>query len=138
MGQYLVDELLDFSKVSAHSEKLTLESANARPYKEDPHRLKGSSGDWLVYEIGGRLRSARVLALTENEQHNLQFYVSTDNKTFSPVTPVISKYPTGVNLYGYKLPVKYEVFAPESDARYVKIVFSSDTQISRVDFSFSK
>jgi len=134
--QYVVDEMLDFSKILSHSEKLTLESANARPYKEDPHRLKGGAGDWLIYEVSGQLQSARVFTLAENDQKILEFYISTDNKTYSPLVPFVSKYPTGINLYGYKLPVEFRVEAEKLNARYLKIVFADDLQISRVDLRF--
>ncbi len=134
--QYVVDEMLDFSKILSHSEKLRLESANARPYKEDPHRLKGGAGDWLIYEVSGQLQSARVFTLAENDQKILEFYISTDNKTYSPLVPFVTKYPTGINLYGYKLPVEFRVEAEKLNARYLKIVFADDLQISRVDLRF--
>ena len=137
-GQYLIDELIDFSKIFAHSEMLTAESANARPYKEDPHRLKGTSGDWLVYKLPVPLKTATVLALADNGKKPLRFSYSTDNKTFKDIDAVAVQYPNGINLYGYKLPLKYQIIAAHLNVFYLKIEFSGDMQISRVDLRLDK
>jgi hypothetical protein len=135
--RYLVDEMLDFSKVFAHEDTLTLESANARPYKEDPHRVKGTTGDWLVYRSTGSIHSATILTLMEGAEKEFEFYASHDGKTFQKVTRKVSRYGSEANLYGYKLPVKYELELPV-DSYYLKIAFTGDAQISRVELRFSK
>jgi hypothetical protein len=131
----LVDELIDFSKSFAHDGKLSLETAGARPYKEDPHRLKGSAGDWISYKTNELLRSATVLALMETVQVDPEFYVSDDGKTFKKVNAKVSSFPTAINLYGYKLPVRYEI---ASSGNYLKIVFVGEMQISRVEIRYGK
>jgi hypothetical protein len=131
----VVDELIDFSKSLAHEGKLSLETANARPYKEDPHRLKGSAGDWISYKTAEPLRSATVFALMETVQVDPQFYVSDDGETFKKVVAKVSSFPTAINLYGYKLPVKYDL---ESSGSYLKIVFVGEMQISRVEIRYGK
>src|SRR5262249_43953354 len=45
----LVDELRDLTHLSGREGELTLVSANARAYKEDPHRLKGTVGSSITY-----------------------------------------------------------------------------------------
>ena len=136
--KYLVDELLDFSKTFSHEGKLSLESANARPYKEDPHRLKGENGGFVIYAVEDSIRSASVLSLMEAEQKDFEFFVSRDGKAFEKVTPHVVGYANEANLYGYKLPVKYELSNLTINARYVKIAFTGAAQISRVEIRYGK
>jgi len=136
--QYLIDELIDFSNVFAHEGRLSLESANARPYKEDPHRLKGTTGDWIVYKTSEPLRSATVLALMEGAQKDPEFYVSNDNQNYVKVIARVSRFQNEGNLYGYKLPIKYELEAVTSENYYLKIVFKGAVQLSRVDLRYGK
>jgi hypothetical protein len=137
-GKYLIDELIDFSKTLTHEGNLSLESANARPYKEDPHRLKGESGAFVIYEVDDSIRSADVLSLMEGQQKDFEFYVSADGKTFEKVTPQVVRYANEANLYGYKLPVMYELSNLAGKVRYLKIAFTGAAQISRVEISYGK
>jgi len=41
-------------------------------------------------------------------------------------------------LYGYKLPIKYELEAVTSENYYLKIVFKGAVQLSRVDLRYGK
>jgi len=133
----VVDEMLDFSHVFSKEGKVSLESANARPYKEDPHRVKGTSGDSLLYKTPGAIDSAKILTLMEGPEKEFEFYASYDGKTFQKVTPRLSRYVSEANLYGYKLPVKYELQLP-ANSDYLKIVFTGDAQISRVELRYGK
>jgi len=129
----LVDEFVDFRKTFSHEGALSLETANARPYKEDAHRLKGSAGDTVTYKTEGPLRSATVLAFMETAQVDPEFYVSNDGKNFGKVAAKASSFPTAINLYGYKLPVKYEI---ELIGVYFKIVFRGEIQVSRIEIRY--
>src|SRR5437016_7914782 len=57
-GHYTVDELLDFSHSYVHHGDLALVTDNSRPYKEDPHRLKGNNGSWFTYRTLQPIHSA--------------------------------------------------------------------------------
>ena len=135
--RWLVDEMLDFSKVFAHEGTLTLESANARPYKEDPHRAKGATGASLVYRTTGSIHSASILTLMEGPEKEFEFYASTDGKNFKKITPKANRYGSEANLYGYKLPVKYELEFPP-DSFYLRIAFTGDAQVSRVELRYGQ
>jgi len=137
-SQFVNDELIDFSQVFGHAGNLSLETANARPYKEDPTRLKGSAADWISYKTPESLRSVKVLTLMESNRADLEFYLSDDGKTFSKVNAKASSFPTEVNLYGYKLPIKYEVESLPANSHFLKIVFTGDAQISRVELRYGK
>jgi hypothetical protein len=131
-AHYTVDELNDFSRSFAHQGDLALVSENSRPYKEDPHRLKGNKGSWIMYRTLQPLHSASVLAFMETLQNDFEFYVSRNGDDFVKVAPKVNRFPTEVNPYGYKLPVKYELTAIPASTFFLKIVFCTDAQISRV------
>ena len=136
--QYVIDEMIDFSQIHAREGKVALETANARPYREDPHRLKGVPRDTVIYRTSERLRSATVFTLMEGEEKEFEFYLSSDGKAFEKVNPTISRFLSEGNLYGYKLPVKYELADIKAKSTFVKIVFTGDAQISRVELRFGK
>jgi hypothetical protein len=129
----IVDELSDYSRSLAHGGDLSLETANPRPYKEDIDRLKGSDGSWIVYRTVGSLQSARVLTFMEGAAKDFEFYVSQDGDSFSRVDPKLSPFPTVVNPYGYNLPVQYELNDLAAGKHYIKIVFKTGAQISRIE-----
>jgi hypothetical protein len=122
--QYLVDEMIDFSRIASREGKLSLETANARPYREDPHRMKGSKGDSIIYRTSDPLHAATVLTLMEGEEKEFEFYTSSDGKTFEKVSPTMSRFISEGNLYGYKLPIKYELNNIAGKSTFVKIVFT--------------
>jgi mannan endo-1,4-beta-mannosidase len=133
-----VDELSDSSRVFAHDGSAVLSTANARAYKEDAHRLKGTAGSWITYRTVHPLRYARVLVFMERSEKNLEFLVSRDGNSFSRIDPKVSRFPTEVNPYGYKLPIQYELAEVGPGKHFLKIVFTGDAQISRVELQHRK
>lgn len=134
----LVDELIDFNRIFARAGSLSLEAANARPYKEDPHRLKGGARNWIVYRTSEPLRSARVLVFMENMDKDFAFYVSPDGVKFNQVQPTVSRFAIAVNPYGYKLPVQYDLNTFAAGQHFIKIVFMTDAQLSRVELRYDR
>ncbi|MEZ5426973.1 MAG: cellulase family glycosylhydrolase [Pyrinomonadaceae bacterium] len=130
---FLVDEMSDGSRIFALDEDLRFVSKEPRPYKEDASRLKGAAGDWLIYRASGPIRSAEILTFMEGEEVDFEFYLSADGRNFVRTGAKSSRYPTEVNPYGYKLPVKYELTDDSGKMRFLKIVFKTDAQISRVE-----
>ncbi|HYJ45568.1 MAG TPA: fibronectin type III domain-containing protein, partial [Pyrinomonadaceae bacterium] len=130
----IVDELSDYSRTFAHGgAALSLETTNPRPYKEDAHRLKGSDRDWVTYRSTGSLRSARVMVFMEDVEKDFEFYLSQDGEHFTKVEPEIKRFPVAVNPYGYKLPVQYEIAGLASGTHFLKVVFRTEAQVSRVE-----
>lgn len=133
----IVDELLDFARTHARGGDLSLETANARPYKEDTHRLKGGAGGWITYRADGPLLSVEVLTFVEGAGDDagrvLEFHASRDGVDFKQVTPAVERFPTAVNPYSYKLPVRYRLSGLPRGSRFVKIIFRAGAQISRVE-----
>jgi hypothetical protein len=133
-----VDELSDFSRVFAHGGGAVLSTANARAYKEDAHRVKGNARSWITYRTLHPLRYARVFVFMEGSEKSFEFFVSQDGSSFTRIKPKISRFPTEVNPYGYKLPIQYELAGLSPDKRFLKIVFSGEAQISRVELEHHK
>ncbi len=129
----IIDELSDFSRVFAHGGDSALVTANARAYKEDGHRVKGSAASWITYRTPHPLRHARLLAFMEGSEKHFEFSVSQDGNNFTRVEPKVTRFATEVNPYGYKLPIQYELAGLSSDKHFLKIVFTGDAQISRVE-----
>jgi len=129
----IVDEFEDFSHAVAHDESLSIETKNARQYKEDIHRLKGSAGNWITYRFPQQLRSARILVFMEEAAKDFDFFVSADGSSFVKVDAKVDRFPTEVNPYGYKLPIQYEISNASAGNRFLKIVFETNAQISRVE-----
>jgi len=71
----------------------------------------------------------------EGAEKEFEFEASHDGKTFQKLTPKVSRYGSEANLYGYKLPVKYELELPV-DSYYLRIGFTGDAQISRVELRY--
>jgi hypothetical protein len=128
-----VDELKDWSRIAAHSEHASLSTANARAYKEDASRIKGVAGEWITYRFNGSPRSAKVLAFIEGAPADFEFSVSRDGIKFVKITAKSKRFPTEVNPYGYKLPVRYELSDLPANTNFLKIVFSGAAQLSRVE-----
>ena len=133
---FLVDELADLSQVLAHGGALSIERTGARPYKEDMHRLKGTTDSWITYQVPRRLRTATIFTFMEGAEKDFEFLVSGDGQQFVTVTPAINHFPATVNPYGYKLPVRYDLAVPEGENRFLKIVFKTEAQIGRVEIGF--
>lgn len=130
----LVDELIDATRIFARGGPAELVRANARPYKEDASRLAGRDGAWVVYRTTGPIRSAAILAFADGDApRDLELSVSTDGAVYTRVEPKVRRFPTEVNPYGYKLPVRYDVTGDFGQARFLKIAFRSDAQLSRVE-----
>jgi mannan endo-1,4-beta-mannosidase len=129
----MVDELSDYSRTFAHGDSVSLETTNPRAYKEDARRLKGSDGSWITYRTRQPLRSAKVLVFMEGEEKSFDFYLSQDGSSFTKVDCKRSRFPAVVNLYGYKLPVQYELTRLAPGNHFLKIVFRAEAQISRVE-----
>ena len=59
-GRTIVDELVNFSLTHSRSNgPVSLESKDARPYKEDAHRVKGRDEVWVAYRAPGPLRTRK-------------------------------------------------------------------------------
>lgn len=134
----LVDEMQSMQSVHKHSNQLSLEVKQARNFKEDAHRLKGKSGEFLVYKVEGPIHSWKVYSFFEKEIVDFKFSVSTDGRDFSPVTFERQDYFAGKGEYDYHKPVFYQGTIPGNDAKYLNIEYATEAQISALVIKYGR
>jgi hypothetical protein len=132
----LVDELADFSRTSAHSGALRLETHDSRKAKEDCTRAAGDTGDSLTYQLPAGIEGFRVFVFFPKEVADLEFFVSTDGKTFQPIKSYRQDHPVGANDYGYWKSAIFHVENFNGNARFLKIGLTGETQIARVEIAY--
>jgi mannan endo-1,4-beta-mannosidase len=128
----LVDELADFSKVSARDGGLEIKTRDCRNAKEDAHRAGGVAGDALTYRVPAAIESFRVFAFFPKDIADLKFAVSDDGKTWRDVTAGRESYFEGAGDYNYWKPVLYHA-AGIGSGKFLKIGLAGETQIGRVE-----
>lgn len=134
----LVDEFHDFTRLFARGGHLSIESNEARRAKEDAHRLKGTSGDWIVYRTLHPLRSANVQAFFAGEVSDFEFLVSKDGIAYTKVEAARRDYSLGTGDYNYLTAISYELSGLPRGHHLLKIVFKTEAQISRVEVEHGK
>jgi hypothetical protein len=133
----LVDELADFSKVHAKQGELEIKSRDCRQAAEDAHRAGGKAGSALSYWLPGEIPGFKVFAFFPGEVADFKFSVSPDGQTFTEVPAKKQAYFKGAGDYGYWKPVLYEVSSAPAGSRFLKIEFTGEAQISRVEIQHS-
>jgi len=157
----LVDELRDWQFIYKHGGNLSLETKEARKFKEDYHRLKGKKwafifNPYIIYKIeqlasaergeAGPINSWKVysffpvLSDVEGPEKisDFKFYASADGQRFKLIKFSRQDYFTGKGLYGYHIPVLYEGNGLEENAKFLKIEYTAEAQISRVEIKYGK
>ena len=129
----LVDELADFSKVRSRLGELEIRSRDCRSAMEDAHRASGKAGDALVYHLASPLLGAKVFVFFPKELADLKISLSADGTAFHPAMAQRKDFPFGTGDYGYWRRAIYDVQPSDKHARFVKIEFTGDAQISRVE-----
>jgi len=134
----LVDEMQDFKSINNQSGLLSIESNEARKFKEDIHRLKGIKGSSIIYKVEPPIVSWKVYSFFPANIADFDFYVSADGQKFAPVKFSRHDYFTGKGDYSYYSPVLYTSTAAGDDAQYLKIEYNAESQISRVEIKYGK
>ena len=128
-----VDELADFSKVHSRSGELEIKSRDCRSALEDAHRAAGQAGSTLVYRIGSPIAKARVFVFFPKDISDLKISLSADGQAFRPVAAQRKDFLTASNDYSYWRRAIYEVTSAQAADRFVKIEFTGEAQIGRVE-----
>jgi hypothetical protein len=148
----LVDELQDWRFIDKRDGNLSLETNQARKFKEDSHRLKGTPGSSVIYKIealatakplgeAGPLLSWKVYSFFPANISDFNFSVSSDGRNFKPAKFSRRDYFTGKGDYNYYPPVLYSGQVESTitnDAKFLKIEFTAEAQISRVEIKYGK
>ena len=134
----LVDEMQDTQFIHKRSGNLSLEVKQARNFKEDAHRLKGTSGAYIVYEVEAPIHLWKAFSFFPKEISDFKFYVSTDGRDFKQIQFERQDYFVGKGEYDYHKPVLYHGADSGENAKYLKIEYTSDAQISRVEIKYGR
>ena len=134
----LVDEMQDFKLISNREGTLSLETKEARKFKEDTSRLKGAAGSFIIYKIEPPIVSWKVYSFFPQVVSDFNFYESADGKNFKPVKFSRHDYFTGKGDYNYCLPVLYTGTGIGDDTQYLKIEYTGEAQISRVEIKYGQ
>jgi hypothetical protein len=134
----LVDEMQDMQSIHESSGNLSLEVKQARNFKEDAHRLKGKSGDYVVYQVEPPINSWKVYSFFPGEITDFKFSVSADGRDFEQVKFERKDYFVGKGEYDYYKPVLYNGAGSGEKAKYLKIEYTSEAQISCVEIKYGK
>ncbi|HCO93423.1 MAG TPA: hypothetical protein DIU00_05645 [Phycisphaerales bacterium] len=132
----LVDEMQDMQFIHKHSDNLSLEIKQARNFKEDAHRLKGKSGDFVVYKVEPPINSWKVYSFFPDEITDFRFSASADGRSFEQVKFERKDYFAGKGEYDYYKPVLYKGTISGDKAAYLKIEYNTETQISCVEIKY--
>ncbi len=131
----LVDEMRNTSLTYRSGGKPELRSNDARNYKEDCHRLRGVPGDWIAYQVTGKIVGVRVYAFGAQDEPGLEFRAGNDGK--GEVVPGKTQdYYAGKEMYNFKWPRLYTLVALPGDGASVTIQFQKETQIARVEIEY--
>ena len=134
----LVDEMQDMQSIHEHGGNLSLEIKQARNFKEDAHRLKGKSGEFVVYKVEAPINSWKVYSFFPKDISDFKFSVSADGRNFEQVKFERKDYFVGKGEYDYYKPVLYNAAGSGEKAKYLKIEYTSEAQISCVEIKYGK
>jgi mannan endo-1,4-beta-mannosidase len=130
----LVDELADFSKVSAQRGDWEISNRDCRSAREDAHRAAGLAGDFLIYQLPDAVQSFRVSAFFPKAESDAVFSVSSDGRNFQAVAAQKEVYFHGAGEYGYWKPVLFHAEKIRG-GNFLKIELTGETQLGRVEIS---
>jgi len=134
----LVDEMQDMQLIHEHSGNLSLQVKQARNFKEDAHRLKGTSGDYVIYEVEPPINSWKVYSFFQKDISDFKFSVSADGRDYEQVKFNRKDYFTGKGEYDYYKPVLYTGTGSGEESKYLKIEYTTEAQISCVEIKYGK
>jgi mannan endo-1,4-beta-mannosidase len=134
----LTDEMQNFKSISSREGTLSIETKEARKFKEDIHRLKGVKGSSVIYKVEPPIASWKIYSFFPQTVSDFNFSVSADGREFKPVRFSRQDYFTGKGDYNYCLPVLYTGTEIGDDTQYLKIEYTGEAQISRVEIKYGK
>ena len=135
----LIDDMKNFAVLYSKSKNISLETESTRAYKEDFHRLAGEDGSYIIYYVPQQIRTFEIFGYSENGKSDMDVSVSANGKEFSSVKIKEENLDIGKLDYDYVPPILIQGTLNKSkEARYLKIEFTDDAQIGRVEISYGK
>lgn len=134
----LVDEMNDFKKMKNYSGSLSFDRNQARKAKEDLCRLKGHKNGSIVYYVPGGIRACSVFVFFPDKVIDPVLAFSADGIHYNPANTRKEEYYTGSGYYDYWKPVKFTADVTDPMMNYLKVVFSTEMQISRIEIQYGQ
>jgi mannan endo-1,4-beta-mannosidase len=134
----LVDEMQDMQLIHEHGGNLSLQVKQARNFKEDAHRLKGTSGDYIIYEVEPPINSWKIYSFFPEKISDFKFSVSANGRDFEQVKFDRQDYFVGKGEYDYYKPVLYKGIGSGQESKYLKIEYAAQAQISCVEIKYGR
>jgi hypothetical protein len=128
----VVDDMRSRAVPYGGSDSVKAVTGNDREVRERRHRREAPGGAELVYALPGPVARVRVQAFAKGTSDPLVLLGSPDGRDFGPLPVRRESFALDDADYGYAVPVLYSGEARAGD-RYVKIVFRSPAQLSRVE-----
>lgn len=134
----LVDEFTSLDQLHTHEGNITLDSARARRYKEDIHRLSAPEKSAVIYKIPSHILAWKVFAFFPEKIDDITFLLSDDGESWHPAPAERRDFFSGRGEYGYARPVLYEGLCTRAAARFLKLVFNAPVQLSRLEIQYGR
>jgi mannan endo-1,4-beta-mannosidase len=132
----LVDELQDFSRVHVKSDGLQLNNNFNALYAEYLFRAKGTTNDWLTYQVPTPITTVRVIAFFTKELPDLTLQSSKDGTHFTALQPERKerRLPKAGGASGNqrRILVEYTCTLPP-EQRYFAIRWNGAAEVDRVE-----
>jgi len=93
------------------------------------------AGDWIAYQITGKIVAVRVYAFGAQDEPGLEFRAGNDNSG-AILTPATQDFYGGKEMYNFHWPRLYALSAIPGDGSSVTISFQKETQIGRVEIEY--
>lgn len=134
----LVDEMMNFGATFHHNQRVTMQTDNARAFKEDAHRIKSESGGEVIYYTAAAMHSVRVYLFTNSEASPLALSASTEGAQFDAVPASTEIFYAGQADYNYARPMLVSATALPPNTRFLKLSFQAEAQMGRVEIVYGK
>lgn len=133
----LADELQDFSRCRTKSDGLTLNNEYNALYAEYLFRAKGTTNDWIAYEVPAALESVRAVAFFAKEVSGFRFRVSGGGDAYAATEAqqkvrVLPKISGGAASGQHRTMVEY-TFTPPPGQKHLRIEWAGAAELDRVE-----
>lgn len=134
----LVDEFYNYGVLFSRNDEVSIQTDNARAFKEDAHRLKGEKNGQVVYYTPLAMNAACLYFFSDQDEGILDVSISADGVDYAPLTMTATNYYIGEADYNYQRPLKLTAESMPNAIRYLKIRFLREAQITRVEIPYGR
>jgi len=134
--QAFIDDMVNYGNVYS-SKDIKPVKGNDRSFKEILHRMEAGNGSEMTYMVPGDLHEFRIFNFEKDASNNLcEILGSSDGKSWEKINMNVSKFGSDETNYEYWTPKIYSQ-SGKADIHYLKITFSGDSQLARVEIIYN-